>query len=209
MPCNTLIRDLDEAPAAGRRRPPWRRADAWAAALPKRRWRKLRLGTGSKGPKVVWAAEAWVQVKDEDSRAGRRECLVVIRTVDREPRCWYTLSNAPAEVTLETLAEVHGRLHGAEELFRTGKGEVGLGHYEVRSWVGWHHHMTLSLLALWFLQLERNRLGGENPRLDSAPDAGGIRPLASPEASERGPNRRRSQYRAATQRRGTHLSLVC
>jgi len=32
----------------------------------------------------------------------------------------------------------------------------------VRSWVGWHHHMTLSLLALWFLQTERLRLGKKN-----------------------------------------------
>ena len=51
--------------------------------------------------------------------------------------------------------------HGIEELFAEGKGEVGLAHYEVRSWVGWHHHVTLSLLALWFLQLERRRLGGK------------------------------------------------
>jgi SRSO17 transposase len=55
--------------------------------------------------------------------------------------------------------------------YRAGKGEVGLGHYEVRSWVGWHHHMTLSLLALWFLVLEKDRLGGENPGADGPADA--------------------------------------
>jgi SRSO17 transposase len=37
----------------------------------------------------------------------------------------------------------------------------GLNHYEVRSWTGWQHHMTLTLLALWFLQIERLRLGGQ------------------------------------------------
>ena len=45
--------------------------------------------------------------------------------------------------------------HRVEEVFQEGNGEVGLDHYEVRSWVGWLHHMTLSLLALWFLALER------------------------------------------------------
>jgi SRSO17 transposase len=45
-----------------------------------------------------------------------------------------------------------------------GKGEVGLGQYEVRSWVGWHHHMTLSLLALWFVILEKRRLGKKRRR---------------------------------------------
>jgi SRSO17 transposase len=209
VPCNTLVRDLGEAPAPGRRRPPWRRADAWAKALPRGRWRKVRLGPGSKGPRVVWAAEAWVQAKDEDGCIGPRERLVVLRTVDREPRCWFTLSDAPAGVPLAKLAEVHGRRHGAEELFGAGKGEVGLSHYEVRSWVGWHHHMTLSLLALWFLQLEKGRLGGENPGADSAAVAGGVHPAAAAEAAECGPNRRASQPGAAAKRGGAHLPLVC
>jgi SRSO17 transposase len=159
VPCNTLVRDLAEEPARGRRRPPWRRVEEWAQRQPRRRWRKVRLGNGAKGPHVVWAAEAWVQTKDEDGCVGPRERLVVLRTVDREPRSWYTLSNAPAEKPLAELAAVHGRRHGVEELFGAGKGEVGLGDYEVRSWVGWHHHMTLSLLALWFLIREKRRLG--------------------------------------------------
>ena len=48
------------------------------------------------------------------------------------------------------------------------KGEVGLAHYEVRSWVGWHHHITLGLLALWFLILERGRMGGKTPAVTVA-----------------------------------------
>ncbi|MFO0841539.1 MAG: hypothetical protein U0797_03935 [Gemmataceae bacterium] len=52
-----------------------------------------------------------------------------------------------------------------EEPVASGQGEVGLGHYEVRLLVGWHHHMTLSLLAVWFLQLERRHLGGKAPAL--------------------------------------------
>jgi SRSO17 transposase len=209
VPCNTLIRDLQETPTEGHRRPPWRRVDEWAQAQLQTRWRKMRLGTGSKGPKVVWAAEAWVQTKDEDGRAGRRERLVVIRTVDQEPRCWYTLSHASADVSLKKLVEVHSRRHGAEELFGAGKGEVGLGHYEVRSWVGWHHHMTLSLLALWFLELERGRLGGENPGLDRAAVARGVRSLTPAQPTQRGPHCRGSQHRSAAQRRSPHLPLVC
>jgi SRSO17 transposase len=159
VPANTLIRDLGEAPAPGRRVPPWRRVDAWARAQPASRWRRLVLGNGAKGPKVVRAVEAWVQAKDEDGGVGPRERLVVIRSVATEPRVWYTLSNARAEVALAAVAEAQGRRHGVEEVLQAGKGEVGLAHYEVRSWVGWHHHMTLSLLALWFLILEKRRLG--------------------------------------------------
>ena len=190
VPRNTLIRDLEETPAPGRRRPPWRRAEDWAKALPHRRWRKVRLGAGAKGPQVVWAVEAWVQTKDEDGRVGPRERLVVIRTTDREPRTWYTLSNAPADVPLAKVVVVHGRRHGAEELFAAGKGEVGLSHYEVRSWVGWHHHMTLSLLALWFLELEKGQLGGENPGTDGAAVTGNLRaPVTSEPAEQRGHRR--------------------
>jgi SRSO17 transposase len=158
VPAHTLIRDLGEAPAPGRRVPPWRRADEWARALPATRWRRLARGAGARGPKAVRAAEAWVQAKDEDGCVGPRERLVVIRSVATEPRVWYALSNARAEVTLAQVVTAQGRRHGVEEVLQAGKGEVGLAHYEVRSWVGWHHHMTLSLLALWFVILEKRRL---------------------------------------------------
>jgi SRSO17 transposase len=164
VPCNTLIRDLSEAPAPGRRRPPWRRVDEWAQAQPPGRWRKLATGDGAKGPKVVRALETWVQTKDEDGNPGPRERLVVKRTIDREPQVWYSLTNAKSDVPLGEVVVAHGRRHGIEEMLQAGKGEVGLGHYEVRSWVGWHHHMTLSLLALWFLILEKGRLGKKRPR---------------------------------------------
>ena len=49
-----------------------------------------------------------------------------------------------------------------EASFKEGKAEVGLGQYEVRGWVGWHHHMTL--LALWFLGLERDEQAEKTPR---------------------------------------------
>ena len=52
---------------------------------------------------------------------------------------------------------------GAEELFAEGNGEIGLDHYEVRSWLGWQHQVTLSLLALWFVQREKRRLGKKLP----------------------------------------------
>jgi len=55
--------------------------------------------------------------------------------------------------------------HRGEEQLQAAKGEVGLGHFEVRSWVGWHHHMTLSMLALWFLTTERRRVGKKTPAL--------------------------------------------
>jgi SRSO17 transposase len=164
VPANTLIRDLEEAPAPGCRVAPWRRVEAWARAQPASRWRRLHVRNGAKGPRVVRVLEAWVQTKDEDGCVGPRERVVVIRSIAAEPQVWYTLSNAAAEVALPRVVEAQGRRHGVEEVLQAGKGEVGLGHYEVRSWVGWHHHMTLSLVALWFLILEKRRVGKKRRR---------------------------------------------
>ena len=80
-----------------------------------------------------------------------------------EARVDYALANAKPEVPTSVVVRAQRQRHRIEEVFEAGNGEVGLDHYEVRSWVGWHHHMTLSLLALWFLCLERRRDGGKTP----------------------------------------------
>ncbi|MBY0229947.1 MAG: hypothetical protein K2W96_11755 [Gemmataceae bacterium] len=69
------------------------------------------------------------------------------------------LSNAGEEAGLEQLVRAKGMHHAVEQCFAEGKGEAGLGHYEARSWAGWHRHMALSMLALWFLGWERSCLG--------------------------------------------------
>jgi SRSO17 transposase len=171
VPCNTLVRDLSgrrppRRPGGPPRVPAWERVDAWAARQPKKRWRPFPLRAGEKGPLRVKALQQWVQTKDEDGGAGPRERLVVIRSLEKQPRTWYTLSNAAKETRLGTVTRAHGARHGVEEVLQDGNGEVGLDHYEVRSWTGWHHHMTLTLVALWFLQLERLRLGGKKSWAD-------------------------------------------
>ena len=118
-----------------------------------------------------------MQLKDEGGRVGPAERVVVIKSCEQKPRTWYVVTNADADVAVAEVVGAWARRHGVEELFAEGKQEVGLGHYEVRSWTGWHHHMTLSLLALWFLQLERIRLAKKKSRGDagaSAPDLHGV-----------------------------------
>jgi SRSO17 transposase len=177
VPCNTLIREL-AAEDATRRRPVFERVDAWAARQPSTRWHKLCLGDGEKGEHVVRALAALVQTKDEDGRVGSIERVLVIRNVNREPRTWYALSNGK-EQTVQTLARVKCQRHSIEELLQTGNGEVGLDHYEVRGWVGWHHHMTLAMLALWFLEVQKRRTGKKNTGHHGGTDADDLRAAAS------------------------------
>jgi hypothetical protein len=102
-----------------------------------------------------------------------------MRTVEAEPKTHYALSDAGPEVPLEDLVRARFARHKIEEVFEAGKQEVGLAHYEVRSWVGWHHHVTLALLALWFLCCERRRLGGGNPVDQRVAGAGGHREVVA------------------------------
>ena len=183
IPCNTLMRDLERRPprrhkkGRGRKRKaPFQRVDAWAKSQPQSRWTRLTVRDAEKGPLEVDAMIVRVQTM-QDRRIGPEERLVVLRTVG-ETRIDYALTNAGAEVTLSETVGVQRQRHRIEELFEAGNGEAGLDHYEVRSWVGWHHHMTLALVALWFLCLERRRVGGKNPRHHRLTDAADIRAAA-------------------------------
>jgi hypothetical protein len=77
----------------------------------------------------------------------------------------YHQAHAPAEVGLAKLAQMRGGHWSVEQSFQAAKGECGLDEYETRGWVGWHHHTALSLLALWFLTLQRQRWGKKEPQL--------------------------------------------
>jgi SRSO17 transposase len=202
VPCNTTVRDLErrrpprKRAGVGRKRAvPFVRADAWAAGQPESRWERITVRDGEKGPLVVDAMTARVRAKQE-GRIGPEERLVVIRPVG-ESRIDYALTNAGPEVALADVVRAQRQRHRIEEMFATGNGEAGLDHYEVRSWVGWHHHVTLSLVALWFLCLDRRRVGGENPGGDGASDAADPVPVAARPASSSRGNRPRGDEGAA------------
>jgi len=122
----------------GRRR---LRADHIAAALPRACWQRVSAGTGSKGPR--WYDWAWI------SAHRRGHTLLIRRGSDGTLafyRCW-----SPAPVPLATLVRVAGTRWSIEEQFQAAKSQVGLDHYQVRTWTGWHRFTTLAMLALAFL----------------------------------------------------------
>ena len=214
VPCNTNVRDLE------RRRPPRRRAgrgrkrevpfcraDTWAARQPDSRWTRLTVRDGERGPLQVDAMAVRVRAKEE-RRVGPEERLVVMRTVEASPRTDYALSNAGPEVSLSELVRVRFTRHRVEEVFGAAKGEVGLGQYEVRSWVGWHHHVTLSFLALWFLILERIRVGGENPGGDRVAGARDLQPAVAVAGPEPRANRGGRHSRAVAEGGGADLQMA-
>lgn len=185
VPSNTLVRDLEsprprrlKAGRGRKRERTFRRAEAWAKRQPKNAWSRFTIRDAERGPLRVEAIATRVQAK-LDHRVGPEELLVVIRSLEAHPRTWYVLSNAAPETPLIDIVCAHAKRHRVERLFGEAKGEAGLDHYEVRSWIGWHHHMTLSLLAVWFLQVETLRLQGEKTGPHRLPDQANLLQAAS------------------------------
>jgi SRSO17 transposase len=203
VPAATWVRDLEarvrRRPGQPRRnrQPRFERADQWAARQPPSRWQRLRVRDGEKGPLTVDALCVPVHTKADNRVCTDEERLLVIRTPGATPELSFAVCAADRRVPVAELARVKLQRHRIEEVFAQAKGEVGLGHYEVRSWVGWHHHMTLSLLALWFLVLERRRLGGKNPGPNGRPGAPDRHPFAAPPRARAGRDRAGGQPRAA------------
>lgn len=162
VPCDTTIRDLEAEPPfshAGTAKQPFQRVDRWCAALAPEAWKTIDVRDGEKGPLKVGIVKCRVQARMERSRVGPEELLVVIRRQDEKGGTIYDycLSNAPPETELQELARVAKAEHRIEECIKRGKSETGLADYEVRSWPGWFHHQTLSLIAAWFLITETRR----------------------------------------------------
>jgi SRSO17 transposase len=121
--------------------------------LPEEGWKRLSAGEGSKGPRLY----DWTRLPlNPPIQEGFERWLLVRRSIeDPEELSAYTVF-APEDTTLEALAKVAGSRWQVEIGFEEAKGEVGLAHYEVRSWVGWYRHITLSLFAHAFLAAIRS-----------------------------------------------------
>lgn len=153
------------------------RVDAVVARLPAKTWKRIVVAEGSQGPRIYEYACLWVWFSEEGLPSGR-ERLLVRRSLGQQAEVKYHRSNAPAEVPLERLACVRGGHWSVEQSFEAAKGECGLDEYETRGWIGWHHHTALSLLALWFLGLQKRRLGEKRTADDRARGKGTARASA-------------------------------
>jgi SRSO17 transposase len=142
--------------AAGQPKP--QTVEEIAAALPASAWKRLRYREGSKGTQQAHFARIRI-IAERDDLPGPELWLVIERSCDQAPYVKYYVSNAARDCPLLEMAQAGHNRWPVEDCFLRGKQEVGLDDYEVRGWRGWHHHMTLAMLALWFLVLQKRRLG--------------------------------------------------
>ena len=130
----------------------------WLEDVPTSGWQRLSAGEGAKGPRLYdWA---WLP-QGSDAAGGWQKGLLIRRKLAQPEAFTFYLTLAPEAADWSDLVRVAGTRWTIEASFEAAKGEVGLDQYEVRSWTGWHRHITLAMLAHAYLAVIRCATGGE------------------------------------------------
>lgn len=148
---------------------------AVAARLPASRWYRRTVSEGTKGP-IEYAFARQCVTLCKEGLPGRAVWLIIKRTLGTNPVYSYYISNAPASTPWRTFVWLSGLRWAIEQCFEEGKTELGMDHYEVRKYSGWHHHMLTTMLAHFFLWHLKLRLGKKSTgpyRVAAADDLGG------------------------------------
>lgn len=137
-------------PRVARNQPAAQEVRQMAAELPAEVWKRYTIKEGAKGP--ISADFAFVRaVRKRRRRPGHEVWVIFRRSVSDPTEIKYYLSNAPAEIAKTDLVRQAGLRWPVETAIEEAKSELGMDHYETRTWRGWHHHMTLTFLAHHFL----------------------------------------------------------
>ena len=142
-----------------------------AASLPAEAWALQTIKEGSQGPLVAECAARRVRAV-RDALPGP-DVWLVLRRHREMGELKTSLCNAPVDTALATHVRMSGMRWPIATCFEDGKQLLGMGDDEVRSWTGWHHHMTLVILAHFFVVRMSLRLK-KSPSCDVAPDSAGV-----------------------------------
>jgi SRSO17 transposase len=132
--------------------------DALAKGINNFFWYRRKVSEGTKGPIEYELTKRRVFLS-KNGTPQKEVWLVIRRTVEKHPGYRYFLSNAPMSTRLPTFVWLSGLRWPVEQCFEEAKSELGMDHYEVRKYQGWHHHMLTCMLAHFFLWHLKIRLG--------------------------------------------------
>jgi SRSO17 transposase len=119
-------------------------------------WYRRKVSEGTKGPIEYEFTKRRVTLS-KDGAPYKTVWLIIKRTIGKQREYSYYISNAPLSTRLGTFVWLSGIRWAIEQCFEEAKTELGLDHYEVRKYQGWHHHMLTCILAhffLWHLQIK-------------------------------------------------------
>jgi SRSO17 transposase len=129
----------------------------WAEQQQEGDWQRISLRNTTKGKLVVEVLHQRVWLWDGKEEKANQWHLIVRREIDSTKTLKYSLSNAPANIKIQRLAFMQAQRYWIERSFQNGKNQCGMEDYQVQGWRGWHHHMTMVILAMLFLLEERIR----------------------------------------------------
>ncbi len=121
-------------------------------------WYRRKVSEGTKGP-IVYEYTRRQVILSAAGLPQKTVWLLIRRTLDDEPQYSFFISNASTSARLKTLVWLSGLRWAIEQCFEETKSELGMDHYEVRKYPGWHHHMLTCMLAHFFLWHLKIRLG--------------------------------------------------
>jgi SRSO17 transposase len=121
-------------------------------------WYRRKVSEGTKGP-IIYEYTRRQIILSAAGLPQKTVWLLIRRTLDDEPQYSFFISNASTSTRLKTLVWLSGLRWAIEQCFEETKSELGMDHYEVRKFPGWHHHMLTCMLAHFFLWHLKIRLG--------------------------------------------------
>ena len=144
------------------------RVDEWASSQPASAWQKVWVRHTTKGQLRVEALHRRIWVREEaKQREARCWHLVVTREIGSPSTAKYSLSNASADTPLLRLVFMQRQRYWIERIFQEAKNEAGMDEYQARSWMAWHHHIALVMMAMLFLLRERLQGSDDLPLLST------------------------------------------
>jgi SRSO17 transposase len=139
--------------------------EALAQSLQPHVWYRRKVSEGTKGPIEYEFARKRVTLC-KDGLPDQTVWLVIKRSLGDSPSYWYAISNAPESAPLRLFVWLSGMRWAIEQCFEETKTELGMAHYEVRKYPGWHHHILTCMLAHFFLWRLKIRLEKKSPGAD-------------------------------------------
>jgi SRSO17 transposase len=134
-------------------------------------WYRRTVSEGAQGPIVYEFTKRQITLC-RNGLPDRVVWLVIKRSLGEQPAYWYYISNAPISSRLPLFIWLSGVRWAIEQCFGEAKTELGMDHYEIRKYPGWHHHMLTCMLAHFFLWHLKIRLGKKSTRTDGVTGAG-------------------------------------
>lgn len=121
-------------------------------------WYRRTVSEGTKGP-ITYEFTKRRVVLSNGGLPQKTVWLIIKRTLGESPEYSFYISNAPASTRLKTFVWLSGLRWAIEQCFEETKTELGMDQYEVRKFMGWHHHIMVCILAHFFLWHLKIRLG--------------------------------------------------